>query len=113
MKGLGRLIVIANPNTGDAVVTGNVINEGAGCIVIATRGGFTASIGGNVESKGDGGGVVSPFRIPWSGSSGCPALPNPTAIDGGPITINGNKKSNPPIAVVLRKPICFFIMAEQ
>ncbi len=89
MKGLGQLIVGDVTGTVDAAVTGNVINEGAGCIVILARGGRTTSIGGNVESKGIGGGVVSPLPSSLPGLSGCVGVPA-TPAESGLIFINGN-----------------------
>ena len=96
MKGTGRIIVGANARFPFSVITvgGNVVNEGPGCIFVFTRGAGavknTVNIAGNVESKGGGGGQVSPAPAGFPGSSGCEDVPFTLPPDGGRITIDGN-----------------------
>ena len=96
MKGIGR-VILGSGFPVVTTVTGDVINEGPGCINVFTTNGSAVNIDGDVESEGGGGGNVIVFATISSpegfpGSSGCEPsrFRNPLRGDGGPITIDGD-----------------------
>ena len=87
-RGVG-FATTGSPFTGATV--GNLINEGPGCILIATGNEETVNIAGNVESKGGGLIFIAPLLEDVQ-IDGCDVTPPvfPRAFMGGPIIISGD-----------------------